>query len=313
MMEISKDRVAKSTRKTYERRLEELARAGCDLRGGPQPSWTRLRQAMGVVFRDGSRRDPREYVRAARFEFRARGWEWRELDGQVMADAGKALAKRRKEDEWKEGKKELMGRAKGLTTEMIQRWKPKGTKEQRTAKKAIARLAWRLLLRGDGVGKLLVNQVVAEGEWIHVVKVFHKTVNKGGRAKRSSFRRRAEPGEMGVGKALGRWLKLRAKLEKEGKIEGRELFWWPVKGRGKGMRWRKVTSRDVGVLAEEIAGGKKGFGSHAFRRGAARALFEAGTDLDRIMLEGGWTSRGTLAHYIQVPLLKEQERVLTKG
>lgn len=313
MTEISKGRVADSTRATYERRLEELAQAGCDLRGSLQPSWARLRQAMGKVFQKGSRKDPREYVRAARFEFRAKGWAWRELDGQVLADAGKALAKERKEEAWKEGKKELMGRAKGLTTEMIKGWRPTGTKEQRTAKMAIALTAWRLLLRGDGVGKLLVNQVVAEGEWIHVVKVFHKTANKGGRAKRSSFRKKVEPGELGVGRALGKWLKLREKLERKGLIKGRELFWWPVRGRGKGVSWRKVVSRDVGSLAKEIAGEKKGFGSHAFRRGAARALFKAGTDLDRIMLEGGWASRGTLAHYIQVPLLEEQERVLTKG
>ena len=287
--------------------------AGCDLRVARQPSWERLRTAMGKVFKEGTRRDPREYVRAARFEFRARGWKWRERDGQILADAGKSLAKERKESDWKEGKKELLGRQKGLETKMLKEWKPKGEKRQRVAKEAIALLTWRLLLRGDSVGQLLWNQVVEEGEWLHVIKVFHKTANKGGRAKRSSFRSQTGEGELGVGRALKRWLRLRRKLEKEGKIQGRELFWWPVRRRGGGLRWRKVESRDVGALAKEIAGEGKGYGSHAFRRGAARALYAAGTELDRIMLEGGWTSRGTLAHYIQVPLLKEQEQVLTKG
>ena len=270
---------------------------------------------------EGGRSDPREYVRAVRFRYRSRGWKWPEVEGQVVADAAKALMMARRREEWENGGKSFEGLKKGLETKMLEDWRPEGSRRARMAKRAIAFVALRTLMRGKGVSELLENQVSVTDDAVEIIKMFHKTASRRGGGKKIVFKRREGEGEgegeVNVAEALGKWLRLRDKLLMEGELKGARLFAWPIEKKSGKIRWVPLNTSGVAKLAKEIArqatGSGMGFAAHSFRRGGARALCAAGVPLDRIMLEGGWKSVQALSHYIQEPLRLEQSNALTKA
>ena len=317
LVQLSKDRLAETTRKGYERRLTELRDLGWGVDPGVEPPWGDTVAVLGSAFAAGACRDPMEYVRAVRFYYRSQAWRWPEAEGQVLADASKALRKKRKKEDWELGKQKFQGLKKGLEVSMLETWNPEGSARTRIAKRAIALLTWRLLMRGKGVSELLVNQIRVTEEKVEVMKVFHKTTSRGAGAKKSVFSRRNVEEGLRVGEALEKWLELREILVQEEKLEGNRLFAWPVEKKKGRVEWHTLKSEGVARVAKEIArqatGSDSGYAAHAFRRGAARTLYNAGTPLDRIMLEGGWSSVQALAFYIQIPLLQEQAKSLTSS